>query len=444
MNNINIPQDVQFILDTLDTQGHSAYIVGGCVRDYLLGKIPKDWDICTSAHPDEIKSCFNEFKTIDTGIKHGTVTLVLSENHYEITTYRVESEYSDGRHPSNVTFTDSIIEDLSRRDFTMNAIAYNHKVGILDPYHGMDDLLYKRIYCVNDPDERFNEDGLRILRALRFAATYGFNISPDVKASIFRNITMLNKISKERINSELCKIISGQFAATVLTEYKHVFAYIIPELNACIGFNQNNPYHIFDVYDHMMYALDNYSGSDIIVRLSLFLHDIGKPKCYSEDERGGHFYGHGSVCAEEANKILKYLKFDNDTITKVTQLIKYHDSTIVPSAKVVKRWLTKMSKDQLSRLLDIRKCDILAHSGLNQHNRIAECEQIKDILDNIVEQDSYLTLHRLNISGNDIMNLGIPQGPRIGQILNECLSAVINEQTDNTYESLIDYVKEII
>ena len=444
MKAIKLPSDVQFILDKLNAEGYSAYVVGGCVRDSILHKHPKDWDICTSALPAEIKSCFNGFKTIDTGIKHGTVTVVMKDGQYEITTYRIESNYTDGRHPDSVVFTDSIIEDLSRRDFTVNAIAYSPKSGFIDPYHGIDDLSYKMIYCVNDPDERFKEDGLRILRALRFASTYGFNISSDVKNSIFININMLDNISYERINSELCKILMGRNALSILIEYAHVFGHIIPELESCIGFNQNNPYHIFDVYDHMMYALFYYQGKDLITKLALFLHDIGKPVCYSEDERGGHFYGHGSICADMAYNILRRLKFSNEIVDSVTELIRYHDSEIHPSQKSVNRWLNKLSELQLCRLLDIKEADIRAHSSINHDLRINQCQEVRTILNTVIDKDAQMNLSKLNINGSDIINLGMPQGPNIGVILNKCLDAVIEESIPNDRSRLLEYAKDLI
>lgn len=437
---IILPDDVLRILKILNNNGFAAYIVGGCVRDSLLGLTPKDWDICTSASPHDIKNCFDCFKTVDTGIKHGTVTVITEGGMYEVTTYRIDSSYSDGRHPDNIQFVDSILLDLARRDFTMNAIAYHPSKGFIDPYHGIDDLRYGMIYCVNDPDKRFNEDGLRILRALRFAANYGFIISSDVKASIFRNISMLDKISKERINSELCKILCGSNAFNVLIDYKHIFGHIIPELSECIGFNQNNPYHMYDVYDHMMHALSFYDGHDLIIKLALFLHDIGKPLCYTEDERGGHFYGHASVCAELANTIMRRLKFDNQTRNKVVELIKYHDAEIPRSAKSIRKWITKVSYEQFSRMMEIKRCDILAHSPKNQASRLALYTDCMNMLNQIEQDDNCFAIKDLVISGTDVMALGYPQGPIIGKILNSCLDAVVCNQVSNDKQSLSNYI----
>ncbi len=442
MTYIKLPNDVQYILDQLSSNGFSSYVVGGCVRDSIMCKAPNDWDICTSATPDQIKHCFQTFSIIDTGIKHGTVTLIINNNQYEITTYRSESCYSDGRHPDKVEFVGSIQEDLSRRDFTINAIAYNPNTGIIDPYGGYNDIINNVIRCVHNPDDRFNEDGLRILRCLRFASNYGFNIEYYTRQSVFKNICKLDNISKERINSELCKIIQGEYALTILLQYKEVIGHVIPELGKCILFNQNNKYHIYDVYDHIAHALSYHAKFDLISKLALLLHDVGKPLCYTTDECGnGHFYGHSKISAELAYSIMKNLKFDNRTISKVVELVLYHDCDMPTTVRGIRRLVSKMSVDQVKRLLDIKLCDIYAHSNINQSAQVDKCLYAMNLLDNEIKHNSAFHLKDIKINGADILSLGIPQGPIIGKLLNSCLDAVISDNVENTYESLIAYVQ---
>lgn len=298
MHRISIPKGARAVLLNLRYENHEAYVVGGCVRDSLLGKEPKDWDICTSATPDEVKELMHRrgIKTIDTGLQHGTVTVDMGTvGKYEVTTFRIDGNYTDGRHPDYVEFTESIYKDLSRRDFTINAMAYN-SAGLIDPFHGRDDLQAGIIRCVGNPDERFEEDALRILRALRFAATYGFSIEEQTAAAIHKDAWMLKRIAAERINGELCKMLLGDGILNVLLNFSDVIATIIPEMEPCIGFEQNNKYHQYTVYEHIAHAVANYKGTDVSVKVALLLHDIGKPQCYTEDENGGHFHGHGVVC----------------------------------------------------------------------------------------------------------------------------------------------------
>ena len=293
MYKISIPKGAKAIILGLRYENHEAYVVGGCVRDSLLGREPKDWDICTSATPQEVKEHLNRcsVRAIDTGLKHGTVTADMERaGKYEITTFRIDGDYSDNRRPDSVTFTESIYQDLSRRDFTINAMAYN-SAGLIDPFHGVDDLKNGIIRCVGNPNDRFGEDALRILRALRFASVYGFSIEKDTAQAIHDNAWRLTNIAAERIHSELCKLLLGNGVLPVLLDYSDVIATIIPEMKPCIGFNQNNKYHQYTIYDHIAHAVSNYTGKDIAVKVALLLHDIGKPCCYTEDENGGHFHG---------------------------------------------------------------------------------------------------------------------------------------------------------
>lgn len=312
MKKINIPSGAASILDNLHAAKQEAYVVGGCVRDSLLGREPNDWDICTSASPEAVKKLFSDHDVIDTGIKHGTVTVLEDGAAYEVTTFRKDGNYSDGRHPDSVEFVSNVLEDLARRDFTINAMAYSVEDGLVDPYGGLRDLERKVISsCVGSPDERFTEDGLRLLRAIRFAANYGFIIADQTADSIHRNVALLKNVSVERITSELCKTLLGDGVLQVLLDYKDVFCAIVPELEPCVGFEQNNKFHQYTVYDHIAHAVAGYTGKDTTIKIALLLHDIGKPLCYTEDENGGHFYGHAPICAEIAEGVLRRMRFDN-------------------------------------------------------------------------------------------------------------------------------------
>lgn len=434
MNKIKVPHGAQSIVLGLRYANHEAYVVGGCVRDSLLGREPKDWDICTSATPDEMKHHFNRLgiQTIDTGLQHGTITAKLSNGEqYEVTTFRVDGDYSDGRHPDSVEFVNSVYKDLARRDFTINAMAYN-SAGLIDPYHGRQDLVDGVIRCVGNPDDRFGEDALRILRAMRFASAYGFAIEENTSQSIHRNKELLKNISVERVQSELCKILCGKGVLNVLLEYSDVIATIIPEMSPCIGFDQNNRYHQYTIYEHIAHAVANYTGADISVKVALLLHDIGKPLCYSEDENGGHFHGHAVPSREIAEVVMDRLRFDNKTKEEVLDLVLYHDMTsMAATPKAVRRWLNKIGERRFSQLLDIRMADIKAHAEGTQESRIERCIALGAIMSEIIEQEQCFTMKDLAIKGKDILALGVPEGKLVGKVLTHILDMVINEELDN-------------
>lgn len=347
ISKINMPVGAKRIIENLTKHGFEAYVVGGCVRDSLLGYSPKDWDICTSATPEVIKELHN--RTIDTGLKHGTVSVVESDGIYEVTTFRVDGVYSDNRRPDTVEFVTDLKMDLSRRDFTINAMAYNDEAGIIDYYGGLSDLAEHKIKCVGSAGDRFDEDALRILRAIRFSSVYGFSVEHDTSKAIHDKAALLQNIASERIRSELCKtIVFGQRTADVLLEYSDVVSIIIPEIEPCIGFVQNNRFHKYDVYEHMVRAMEAYAGHDLSVKFALLIHDIGKPLCYTEDENGGHFYGHSVPSHDIAEQVVDRLKFDNKTKDEVLELVLYHDSAIEPTAKTVKRWLNRIGAERLS------------------------------------------------------------------------------------------------
>lgn len=446
MHKFHIPKQANSIILGLRQEGHDAYVVGGCVRDSLLGKEPHDWDISTSATPDEVKLYLfrHGIRSIDTGLKHGTVTAYISQlEQYEITTFRSDGVYSDGRHPDCVEFVGSVIQDLSRRDFTINAMAYN-TAGMVDPFHGQADLERGVINCVGNPDERFSEDALRILRALRFSSVYRFRIGEETARSIHQNRNKLLMVSAERIQMELCKLLFGKGVLDVLLEYSDVFSAIIPELAPCIGFQQNNPYHQYTVYDHIAHAVANYIGNDISVKIALLLHDIGKPGCYTEDEKGGHFYGHGVPSRDMAECVMNRLKFDNKTKAEVLDLVLYHDTVIGPTPKVVKRWMNRIGKDRFAQLLDVRMADIRAHAEGTQESRIERCMALRSIMSDVLDEEQCFSLKDLAIHGKDILSLGVPQGKVIGDTLQHILNKVISGELDNHIDPQMQEAQQYI
>lgn len=450
MFKINIPREVNYLISILEEDDCEAYVVGGCVRDSLLGKRPHDWDICTSATPErvcDLLACYG-ITTVLTGIKHGTVTAVLHDGMYEITTFRVDGEYSDNRRPDHVDFVCDVIEDLSRRDFTINAMAYNEVQGcgnLIDPWGGYGDLDDKLIHCVRNPDDRFREDALRIMRALRFASTYGFKIEEKTAAAIHRNKHLLKNIAAERIQSELCKMLCGEGVLDILLEYSDVMAVIVPELEPCIGFNQNNPYHKYTVYDHIAHAVANYRGSDISIKMALLLHDIGKPECYTEDHNGGHFHGHGVNSMRIARDVMERLKFDNKTRKEVVDLVLYHDSDIYPGVRTVKRWLNKIGPEMLNKLTYVKIADIYAHSEINLETRRDTVLGVKLIAKDVLAKQQCFTIKDLVINGRDVMNnCYIESGPIVGRVLNHLLDKVLDGDIENNANELIKEAKKYL
>ena len=439
---MNLPMDVKFILDKLHSSGLEGYVVGGCVRDTLLGKEPKDWDICTNAKPEKVMSVFEGFNIIPTGLQHGTVTVVINHIGYEITTYRVDGDYSDGRHPDSVSFTSSLAEDLSRRDFTVNALAYNEVEGIVDIFGGIDDLRRKRIKCVGKAVDRFNEDALRILRALRFSSVLGFDIDIETKKAIFEVYKNLDKIAKERINAEFSKLILGVNNVKILREYEKIIFYIIPELRKLKGFEQNNPYHTFDVWVHSLKTLYEIKEKDLELRLSALFHDIAKPICYSVDEKGiGHFYEHPEKSAEITEKIMKDLKFSNEEIYNVITLIKNHDNQLSSTKKCLRKILNKMEMPLLLRLLELKRADIKAQNP-KYISRLNEIKDFEKVIENFSVEDECFSLKHLKVNGNDLISMGIKPGKQMGEILNNLLSLVVEEQLVNERDELLKYIQK--
>ena len=428
-------------LNMLHNDGYEAYLVGGCIRDLVMGIIPKDWDITTDALPDDIINSFIEYKTLPTGIKHGTVTVIIDDLPIEITTYRTEGQYTDGRRPDNVKFVSDLKEDLSRRDFTINALAYNG-LNLIDFFNGREDINNKLIRSIGDPNERFNEDALRILRALRFASVLGFNIDQLTQKAIFHNKALLNRISSERISSEFNKILTGENASKILEEYKEIIAVFIPEIEQTFSFKQNSPYHDLDVWQHTLKAI-KHSEADLIVRLTLFFHDIGKPQCYTiDDEMIGHFYGHEACSVDIAEKVLKRLKYDMKTIDIVKKLIKYHDLKIEPNEKSVKRALNKIGEDFFPTLLEIKSGDAIAHRSPHAERCMDEICEIEKIYKKILSDNQCFSLKDLAVNGQDLIDLGFSEGTNIGKILNDLLEAVIDGNIQNEKQFLLKFAEK--
>lgn len=444
MIKINIPADVLEIFSVIEEYGADAYVVGGCVRDSILGLTPHDWDICTPVLASELYEMFKEkgYKVYDTGLKHGTITVNLNGENYEITQFRREGKYTDGRYPDTVEFTSDLIEDLSRRDFTMNAIAYHPEEGIIDPFCGVDDIKKRIVRCVGNPYERFTEDALRILRAIRFAAHYIFLIDSNTSEAIHKLKDLISNISIERINSEFCKIMEAKLNCVVLSKYYDVISEFIPEILNMVNFEQNNPYHIADVYEHTMIALDASKTSDLITNLVVFFHDIGKPCCYQDDENGiRHFKGHGKVSAVITDGIMKRMRFDNDTREKVVQLVYYHDATFEVGEKYVKRWLNKIGEDQFKRLLDIRICDICGQNPEYEEERLKKIDSIQILLDKVLQEHECFSLKDLCVNGNDVKKyMMINEGKDVGMWLQIMLDKVINGEIYNNRDNLIEWM----
>lgn len=439
---MTLPSYVLSAIQTIENEGYEAYVVGGCVRDSLRNSAPNDWDITTSATPDEILKIFSYTKCIEVGKKHGTICVIIDGQKLEITTYRIESGYSDTRHPDSVSFSSSVCDDLSRRDFTINAIAYNPNKGFVDLFGGKEDIQSKTIRCVGNPSERFKEDALRILRALRFSSQLSYSIDNITKAAILEFAPLLKNISKERIYEEMTKILCGNNVENVLIEYASVFTIIIPELEACIGFEQNTPWHCYDVYTHIAKTVANIDNTPIY-RWTMLFHDIGKPEKYVTDQNGiGHFHGHPIVSEKIANKRLKELHADSKSINTICCLIKNHDTRLELNQKNVLKLLNKLGKKIVWMLIDVQNADHKAQNPEKWEQCSKYEHEFRKILAEIDEKALCFTLSDLSINGKDLEELGYLEGIDIGNLLNDALNAVIEGICKNEKKELIQYIKE--
>jgi len=440
---INIASPALMALERLKMAGFEGFVVGGCVRDSLIGNTPSDWDICTNALPSEISTAFFDFKVIETGLKHGTLTVLIDKIPIEITTFRKDGAYSDSRHPENVTFVSDIKEDLSRRDFTVNAMAFSPETGLLDFFGGKSDLQKRLIKCVGEPDFRFDEDALRILRAVRFSATLSFEIENETAKSILKNKEKLLLISPERISNELNKLLLGDNVYKVLDLYREVLAVFIPEIRATFDFKQHNPHHSLTVYNHIIKSVEAVP-KDLILRLTMLLHDVGKPQCFTLDKENiGHFKGHQKISAELSEAILKRLKYDSATVKKVTNLVYEHDNRYPPNPRSVKRFMQKYDYDFLRLQNKVRRADCTAQSLYFRTEKLDEIDKVEEVAKEVLRENECFKLKDLEVNGNDLISLGIKNGVEIGEILDTLLNLVVEDELLNEREILLKKAIEL-
>ena len=438
---IALPNKVITIINNLQMHGYEAFAVGGCVRDSILAKRPEDWDITTSAKPEEIKKLFR--RTVDTGIEHGTVTVLIGKDSFEVTTYRIDGSYEDSRHPKEVIFTNRLEEDLRRRDFTINAMAYNDEVRLVDVFGGMKDLNHHLIRCVGNPKERFSEDALRILRAVRFSAQLNFPIEPETADAIRELAPTLDHISAERIQAELVKLLVSPHPEQIRDAYElGITKVILPEWDAMEGVAQKTPHHKYDVAEHTVHALKNVKR-DKILRLTMLFHDMGKPYMKTTDENGrDHIKGHALISEEIARSVMRRLKFDNETIKTVTKLVCYHDYRIEATPQNVRRAMNRIGVDLFPYYLAVRMADVKAQSPYRRREKIENIIAMREIYQEVLINEECVTLRDLAVTGKDLMAIGMKPGRELGAMLNELLEWVIDDPECNKKDLLCDYVRE--
>lgn len=437
---ILMPENVNYILKELKNHGFEAYAVGGCVRDSILNRIPDDWDITTSAKPEQIKEIFR--KTIDTGIQHGTVTVMRDHVGYEVTTYRIDGEYEDSRHPKEVIFTGSLLEDLKRRDFTINAMAYNEEEGLIDAFGGLQDIEKGVVRCVGEAEKRFEEDALRMMRAVRFSAQLGYKIEEKTAAAIGKLAGNLKNISAERIQAELTKLLVSPHPDFLRDAYAlGITAVVLPEFDVCMNTEQNNPHHKYNVGEHTLKTLLEIEPNKVL-RLAMLFHDIGKPQKKTTDDKGiDHFYGHHEDSEVLARKILKRLRFDNDTLDRVTRLVKYHDLDIGLTSMKVKKAMVKVGIDNFPLLLEVKRADFLAQSDYKREEKLEKWQQVKEIYESILERGDCIRLKDMAVTGGDLIAAGMKPGKELGEVLQRLFLFVLEHPEKNEKEILLQYVK---
>lgn len=437
---IYLPDKVNYIIETLMKHGYEAYAVGGCVRDSVLSRTPQDWDITTSAKPEQVKALFRH--TIDTGILHGTVTVMLEHEGFEVTTYRIDGEYEDARHPKEVLFTSNLLEDLKRRDFTINAMAYNERDGLVDAFDGIGDLKRQVIRCVGCAKERFSEDALRMLRAVRFAAQLGFEIEAETRQAIAVLAENLAKVSAERIQAELVKLLVSQHPEKMLTAYETgLTGVFLPEFDVMMKTPQNTKHHCYTVGMHTIEAVRQIPA-DKVLRLTMLLHDVAKPECRTTDDAGDHFYGHQQKGSEKAKEILRRLKFDNDTTDRVTALVLWHDDNPELREKEIRRAVSRIGREQYPALFLVKRADILAQSDYRRAKKLAYVDGYEKRYQEIEEKGQCLTIKELAVTGSDLIAAGMKPGKEIGAMLKQLLEAVLEQPEKNTKEQLLTIVYE--
>ena len=450
----HIPKKVNDIIEELMRHGYEAYAVGGCVRDMVLGREPEDWDITTSATPLEVKKIFR--RTVDTGILHGTVTVLIDRDHFEVTTYRLDGEYEDSRHPKQVSFTSSLSLDLERRDFTINAMAYNEKEGLVDLFGGMEDLRKGLIRCVGSPEERFDEDALRILRAVRFSAQLGFTIEAETLKAIRERCENLKNISAERIRVELTKLLLSNYPDRLRELYQlGITKVILPEFDAMMLTPQKNIHHIYSVGEHTIKAVEEVAGKleehrystreRIILRFTMLLHDVEKPGTISMGKDGqNHFYGHQEQGADTAKNILRRLKFDNDTIDAVTHLIRWHDHRFVLTPAGMRKAAAKIGREAMELLFEVNRADTLAKNPKYTKEKFERLEVARRLYQETVDREECVSLKEMEINGRDLIQLGLKPGRKLGEILYRLLSIVLEEPEKNKRDTLLAIAKKMM
>lgn len=450
---IQLPRNVEFIINELGKHGFDAYAVGGCVRDSILGREPEDWDITTKATPDVVKNIFR--RTIDTGIQHGTVTVMIDREGYEVTTYRVDGEYEDSRHPKAVSFTEDLIEDLKRRDFTINAMAYNHKKGIIDAFNGLEDLNKGVIRCVGSARERFEEDALRILRAVRFSAQLGFEIDENTLEAVKEKACNLKNISAERIRVELNKLLMSPHPEKLITAYETgITKVILPEFDSMMKTEQNSKYHTYSVGKHTIKTIEALKANlndmsfnnkeESILCWTMLLHDVAKPECKSTNEKGDHFYGHGKLGAHRAKEILRRLKFDNETIDTVHRLILWHDYSFTLTPSAMRKSVNKIGEGIMDLLFIVQKSDTLGKNPKVIEEKLKSIEKAKSLFHEIRQKKECVSLKNMAVNGKDLISLGFKPGAILGNTLNKLLELVLEKPELNEKEILLGKAKEYL
>ncbi len=438
-----IPEKTRFIFEILEKNEYECFAVGGCVRDSLMNIIPDDWDFTTNATPDEIIECFKDYKLITVGQKYGTIGVVCNNSVYEITTFRKDGVYSDSRHPDTIEFSPNIEDDLVRRDFTINSMAYNPKTGIIDPYGGQLDLSNKLIRCTGDPYKRFDEDALRIMRALRFSSRFGFDIEKTTSKAIFDKKSGLTAVHPQRLKKEISGLIMGSGFHKVLESYAEVLATIIPDIEITFAFPQNTPHHCFDVWNHTLKALKN-TPADEEIRLCVLFHDLGKPLSRTIDKKGrDHFKGHPVISAEIAERHLKKFGFPAKTVSNVVNLVRFHDERFKKGDYDIKKLLGILGEELFFKLMVVAISDVLAQSDYRREEKINLLKSVERRAREIIDSDECYSLSNLMVKGDDLVSLGY-NGREIGCILNELLDAVISDRCDNSKEALIGYIPLVI
>ena len=440
---LSLPDHVNTALNRLEDAGFAAYVVGGCVRDALMGRTPGDYDITTDAAPEQTAAVFSGERVIETGLRHGTVTVLLRGQPLEITTFRVDGAYSDARHPDTVRFTRSLEEDLARRDFTVNAIAYSPRRGLIDPFGGAEDLRAGLLRCVGAPELRFREDALRILRCLRFSATLGFAIDPAAAAAAREERALLGRISAERVAAELKKLVCGAQVRRVVLAETDILGVVLPELLPMRGFDQRNKHHISDVLEHCAAACEAVPAEPVL-RMAALLHDVGKPDCFFTDAEGvGHFYGHAERGAELCDAILRRLRFDNESRARITQLVRQHGIRIEPNERSVLRCLRRFGPDFFFQLLALKRADTLAHApGPKLDERMARYAALEALAHELLAREACFSLRDLAVNGRDVLAAGVSPGPAVGQALDALLSAVTDGLVPNERGALLAYLEQ--